>query len=618
MQCIQGCQIDFISTPFQTKPPHLIKFNQEEALALQEMICELEQQKVIEKSYYQEGDFMNNVFLREKKDSSIPGKKFRMILNVKELNSHVRYVHFKMDTLDTCLNLMEPSCYMASLDLSDAYHTIPMHPDSTKYLKFQLDSQIYKYLVLPQGFRDSPRLFTKLLKPVLAHLRARNFLSSVYIDDFYLQADSYDECLANVNYTKAILESLGFQLSPKSVVIPTQQLLHLGFILDSKLMRVSLGYDKRHHIIDMLQSVLETPRSLTVRSLAQLIGTLVASFPAVEYGPLYYRSMEIVKIHSLSMQKNFDSEISLSDEIKEDLRWWLNEGVTSGKLLSHGNPDIIIRTDSSSYAWGAVCDDKSTHGMWTDEERGCHINVLEIKGAMLGIQSLCKHLHNCHVQVQIDNTTAVAYINNMGGTHSLLCNKFARSLILWCKARSIWLSACHISGKNNVKADFYSRKVTRHTEWMLNKNVFTCLCDKFGYPEIDLFAARTNFQISKYMSFYPDPQAIAVNAFFHKWSNYVYLFPPFNLIARVLRKLNTDHTPKALIIVPVWPTQAWYPKLLRMTVAQPVILGNSKTLLQLPSDSQAVHPLFPKLRLMACLLSGKPLESKDYLGMLLK
>ena len=43
-------------------------------------------------------------FLRGKRDSFDSDKKYRMILNVKQLNTHVKYVHFKMDTLESCLS----------------------------------------------------------------------------------------------------------------------------------------------------------------------------------------------------------------------------------------------------------------------------------------------------------------------------------------------------------------------------------------------------------------------------------------------------------------------------------------------------------------------------------
>ena len=569
------------------------------------MVEQYEKEGVVMKSTREEGDYMNSVFLREKKFcDSREEKKYRLILNVKDLNMHVEYVHFKMDSLESCLNLMEPNCYMASIDLSNAYHSVPMHPNFTKYLKFKIDHQVYKYLVLPQGFRDSPRIFTKIMKPVVAHLRQNGFLSSLYIDDFYLQGSTFSECKENVDYTSAVLRSLGFEISPKSALIPSQKITHLGFVLDSVNMTVALSESKIAHVHDRINSILG--KVISVRKLAQVIGTLVACLPAAEYGPLFYRGLEILKIRALKAEYNFERKIRLSEEATSDLYWWQAEGLTSSNKITRDKPCTVIRTDASGFAWGAVMSNGlSTQGMWTDDERKEHINVLELKACMLGVQSLCRELSNCHVRVELDNTTAVAYINNMGGTHSQACNCVTRELLIWCKSRTIWLTACHIAGKDNVTADRYSRKYSVHTEWKLNPKEFKRLCSAFGTPEIDLFAARTNFQLSKYMSLNPDPSAHAINAFFHVWSEYVYIFPPFNLIPRILKKLGEDRTEKALVVVPVWTTQTWYPKLVKMMMGQPVYLEQSITLLTLPSDTEAIHPLLPKLRILGCLLSGK-------------
>ena len=80
-------------------------------------------------------------------------------------------MHFKMKTLQSVLSLITPGCYLVSLDLKDAYYSVPMHPDRTKFLKFIWKNQLYKFLVLLNGLFRGPRKFTKLMKPPIATLR---------------------------------------------------------------------------------------------------------------------------------------------------------------------------------------------------------------------------------------------------------------------------------------------------------------------------------------------------------------------------------------------------------------------------------------------------------------
>ena len=54
---------------------------------------------------------------------------------------------------------------------------------------------------------------------------------------------------------------------------------------------------------------------------------------------------------------------------------------------------------------------------------------------------------NSHVNIYIANTTAVAYINAMGGTQSLSCNKVARDIWTWCMVRELWVSAISLPCK---------------------------------------------------------------------------------------------------------------------------------------------------------------------------
>ena len=168
--------------------------------------------KVIDKCGREPNDFISPIFTRPKKDGSI-----RLILNLKELNTHIEHLHFKMETLTSVLNLIKPNVYMASVDLKDAFYTIPVHPAHQIFLKFIYENQIYKFLCMPNGYRDAMRIFTKILKPPFSHLRSRGHTSIVYVDDTYLQSDSYEQCCANIEDTVNLLRSLGFTIHPKNL-----------------------------------------------------------------------------------------------------------------------------------------------------------------------------------------------------------------------------------------------------------------------------------------------------------------------------------------------------------------------------------------------------------------
>ena len=66
----------------------------------------------------------------------------------------------------------------------------------------------------------------------------------------FLLGDTYVQCQSNVNNTYALFGNLGFNVSQeKSITQPTQVIEHLGFVLNSIGMTVSLTKEKVDTIV---------------------------------------------------------------------------------------------------------------------------------------------------------------------------------------------------------------------------------------------------------------------------------------------------------------------------------------------------------------------------------
>ena len=145
-----------------------------------------------------------------------------------------------------------------------------------------------------------------------------------------------------------------------------------------------------------------------------------------------------------------------------------------------------------------------------------------------------------------------------------------------------------------------------NTEWRLHPLLFEKICKTYGRPEIDLFASRLNKQLPKYCSWKPDPGAWAVDAMAVDWSDcYFYAFPPFNMIGRVLQKIEFEHA-TGILIVPYWPTQHWFSKFTQLCINVPSILFSREATPPLSHPWRDTVELPQKTRLLAALISGKP------------
>jgi hypothetical protein len=339
-----------MGTPEQEYTQRELNFTAEEHKNVAVAIQEFWKKGIIQEAEHELGEFISQIFPRTKKSG-----KTRIILNLSKLNSVIRYEKFKLDSIKTVLNLVQQNCFMGSIDLTDAYYSIKIDESDRKFLRFLWEGRLYEFCRLPQGLTSAPRIFTKILKPVFAHLRGQGFESASYLDDTYLQGDSYQECLNNIQITKDTLTKLGFKVNEdKSVFRPTQEIEHLGFVINSNTMTITRTESRKQDLRQTAKEVLRNKARVSIRLVAKLIGLIVACEPAVEKCFLHYRSLEMDKIAALKLNKgNFDSDMTVSDGGVVDITWWLNNIALCGKSLLPKNVNFELYTDASMHGWGA-------------------------------------------------------------------------------------------------------------------------------------------------------------------------------------------------------------------------------------------------------------------------
>ena len=115
-------------------------------------------------------------------------------------------------------------------------------------------------------------------------------------------------------------------------------------------------------------------------------------------------------------------------------------------------------------------------GRWDEDVAFEHINSLELFAAKSALEKLAGSIHDFHIQLKMDNTTAVTHNNRMGGSHSVSCNFYTQLIWHWAQETNVWLSAAYLPGKDNVVADFHSRCFKDDTEWTLDYAVFRSSC----------------------------------------------------------------------------------------------------------------------------------------------
>jgi ribonuclease HI len=413
------------------------------------------------------------------------------------------------------------------------------------------------------------------------------------------------KCLSNIDLTKKLLISLGFIINDeKSMLIPNNYCKFLGMIIDSNKLQLSLPSEKRQRIKSELENFITLHRC-KIRMFAQLVGLLVSACPAIEYGWLYTKEMERCKYLNLKANHdNYDAFMNIPVSLLPDARWWLKtiDGVTH--RIRDDTYCREVFSDASTTGWGAACNAETASGQWSSSEREYHINYLELLAAFIALKIFVKDLHNCQVLLRLDNTTAISYVNRMGGIQFPHLTEIARQMWQWCEVRKIFIFASYVRSKDNVIADAESRRNHPDIEWELSNQAFNSLTNKFGLPEVDLFASRINKKCEKYIAWNRDPDAMAINAFTLSWSSfYFYSFPPFSIILKTLRKIISDGA-RGIMVVPLWPTQPWFP-LFTALLDSEMITFLPKDNVLLSHSSAPSRQIQSTLTLVAGILYGK-------------
>jgi len=200
--------------------------------------------------------FISTLFLVEKAAGT---GKFRPVINLKALNRFLPREEFQMEGLHTARSLLRKGDYMMKLDLKDAYYAVPIHPESRKYLRFQFKGTIYEFRCLPFGLSLAPRVFIRILRPIVAKLRSEGIRTVIYLDDLLLIHHQKDTLSKNFLYVRRLSSSLGFIVKlEKCSPEPTRRLVFLGAVLDTTCMSVALPEEQISRMQGACQEMLDS------------------------------------------------------------------------------------------------------------------------------------------------------------------------------------------------------------------------------------------------------------------------------------------------------------------------------------------------------------------------
>lgn len=258
--------------------------------------------------------------------------------------------------------------------------------------------------------------------------------------------------------------------------------------------------------------------------------------------------------------------------------------------MSLPSPSVNLMTDSSLYGWSGVVLPHSTSGVWPPAYSEKSINWLELMAIRNSLESFVHLLQGQYVLLMSDNVTSVSCIQHQGTYRSADLMLLTREILEFCQLNSITLIPRHLSGDLNVLADLHSRQGPVGTEWSLDRQTFLWILQQANHLQVDLFATRENAQLQDFVSPFPDPLAVGVDAFSLNWDAWVsiYLFPPVKILHRVVPLLSR-YRGSGILVAPMYSPSSWFPALMERC-PDPIPLPESLILTQRSSQGLVSHP----------------------------
>ena len=168
------------------------------------------------------------------------GEEWRPVIDLSSLNNYLLLTPFKMETSKSVLLSIRRDDFMISLDLKEAYFQVPVHPHSSRYLRFVWEGTNYQFRALCFGLATAPQVFTRVCAVVSSALHRQGIRLLRYLDDWLLLAPSHQLCLEHRRILLETCAELGLRVNyPKSSLQPAQVITYLGMVLNSSLMIVT-------------------------------------------------------------------------------------------------------------------------------------------------------------------------------------------------------------------------------------------------------------------------------------------------------------------------------------------------------------------------------------------
>ena len=342
------------------------------------------------------------IFAVRKKTANEGEVNLRFVLDFRMLNSLTVKNNFPLPNITANLERLGGGRYFTTLDLTAAYHSVPMTDRAAKYSAFCTAEKQYLFRRLPFGLAAAPAVFCELMQKVLDLYPIIRQFCLAYLDDLILFSKTIEDHLGHLEAVLKVLVLAGLKLNLGKCDIIKTQVKYLGHVIN----REGIFMDRSY-----LDKIKAWPKPVSGKDIQSYLGYL-------NYYNSYFQ--DFAKI-TQPLNKLRGDKFIVWDQVLTQC--FENTKAMFVKEVSKGYPDwegspFILDTDFSSTAMGAVLSQVQNNRevMLQCRSRVCgkhEQNYASFKGELAALVYACRkfehYLRHSKFIVRTDNTALVNY-----------------------------------------------------------------------------------------------------------------------------------------------------------------------------------------------------------------
>ena len=406
-----GKQIQLSPFPISFPPP---ADKDRRAVLDQEVSSLLEKGAIVQTERVHDPGFYSRLFTVPKSTGG-----YRPVLDLSPLNEFTPHIPFRMETVSSVRQAIQPGDWGVSIDLKDAYFHVLIHQSRQHLLRFVWSGVCYHFQALPFGLALAPWIFTRIVRELVLIAQARGIRLLVYLDDWLMLSGSRERCADQAKQLVALSTEMGFNIHPgKSDLSPSQQFVYLGMVVDTESFTVRPTERRLQDLTTSIKQLLSDGVA-SRRQLSSLLGTMESMASLLPLARVYKRPLQRAVASRFGVNAPWDSKVSLQGWFWDAVSQWLDpQWLASSVPIRPQGSTVYLHTDASKVGWGAHLLDQSASGRWSQQEALLHINMLELEAVFRGLRHLAPTSPSAWFTVCGDNTTALSYLWKAGGTTS--------------------------------------------------------------------------------------------------------------------------------------------------------------------------------------------------------